>query len=227
MQPYFFPYIGYFQLIHAVVEFILYDNIEFSKKGWINRNRILVNGKAAYITLPLKKASDFLNIRERYLTDSIEDRNKIIRRIKESYRKAHYFEDTFGLIHQILNYDNNNLFDFIYHSIQIVCKYLGINTPVYVSFSIDIDHSLKSEQKVIAIVKKNGGDTYVNLIGGLSLYSQQVFKENGINLKFLQSKPYKYKQYKHEFVPWLSIIDLMMFNPKDEIMDMLNLYTLK
>ncbi len=70
MQPYFFPYIGYFQLINTVDEFVVYDNIEFTKKGWINRNRILVNGKDEYITLPIKKDSDFLHVKDRFLAET-------------------------------------------------------------------------------------------------------------------------------------------------------------
>ncbi len=95
MQPYFLPYIGYFQLINAVDKFVIYDNIEFTKKGWINRNRILVNGKDEFISLPITKASDFLHANQRYLASNFEnEKNKILRKIKESYRKAPYFKIT-------------------------------------------------------------------------------------------------------------------------------------
>ena len=79
MQPYFFPYIGYFQLIKSVDEFVIYDNIQYTKKGWINRNRILVNGTDYLISLPLKKDSDYLNVVDRQLAESWEkDRTKLL-----------------------------------------------------------------------------------------------------------------------------------------------------
>ena len=127
MQPYFFPYIGYFQLINAVDEFIVHDNIQYTKKGWINRNRILSNGKDEYITLPLKNDSDYLNIIDRKLADSWpSDRNKILNKIRESYKKAPFYSDAIPLVEECFLYNDNNLFNFIYHSIRQVCNYLNI-----------------------------------------------------------------------------------------------------
>ena len=154
MQPYLFPYIGYFQLINTVDEFIIYDNIQFTKKGWINRNRILVNGVDAYITLPLKKDSDYLDVKDRYLTDDWNtERNKMVNKIAESYRKAPQFSIVFPLIEMILMYSGKNLFDFILNSLKQINHFLDINTPLIISSSIDIDHELKAEKKVIAAMQ--------------------------------------------------------------------------
>jgi hypothetical protein len=223
MQPYFFPYIGYFQLINSVDNFIIYDNIEFTKKGWINRNRILVNGKDEFITLPLKKDSDFLYIRQRFLADSFHvDKQKILRRIKESYRKAPYFDDAYMLVEEVFNFNHNNLFDFIFNSIKTVCSYLEIKTEFIVSSKININHNLKSEEKVLAICKYFGADTYINAIGGRSLYSHQNFKSENIELRFIQSNEFSYKQFDNDFLPWLSIVDLIMFNSKSVLTNQLN-----
>lgn len=229
MQPYFLPYIGYFQLINVVDKFVIYDNIQFAKKGWINRNRILVNGRDEFITLPLKKDSDYLNIDKRLLADSFEnDREKVLRRIKESYRKAPYFEEVFPVIQDVVTYNSTkNLFFFIFNSVKQICEYLGIRTEFIVSSGIDIDHSLKSEQKVLAIVLKMNAEIYINAIGGQELYSRDNFRNARIELKFIQSDPITYKQFNNEFVPWLSIIDVMMFNSKEEIRKMLHSFTLK
>jgi hypothetical protein len=121
MQPYFFPYIGYFQLMNAVDEFIIYDNIKFTKKGWINRNRILVNGKSSYISIPVKKDSDYLNVKERYIAESwSNERRKLLNRISDSYRKAPYFDLIFTTIQKSVLFEENNLFKFLLHSIEIV-----------------------------------------------------------------------------------------------------------
>ena len=223
MQPYIFPYIGYYQLMNAVDEFVVYDNIEFTKKGWINRNRVLVNGKDEYITLTLKKDSDHLHIKDRFLADTWEtDRKKIINRITESYRKAPHFAAAFEVIQRCILYQDKNLFNFLLHSFHQVNEYLDINTKLVTSSSIEINHSLKSEEKVIAICKAQDATTYINPIGGVGLYNKNNFSNDGIELQFLQAKNVTYTQYKNEFVPWLSIIDVMMFNSKEGIQNILN-----
>lgn len=228
MQPYFFPYLGYFQLMNAVDEFVLYDNIEFTKKGWINRNRILVNGKDDYITLPLKKDSDFLHVKDRVLAESWpQDRKKMLNKISGSYRKAPQFDIVFPLIEKVCLFEGSNLFDFIYHSIDAVKKYLDIPCSLVISSMIPIDHSLRSENKVIAICKDRKASTYINPIGGLELYNAEHFREDGIELRFIKMNPLTYSQFGKEFVPALSVIDVMMFNPREEIKHFLsNGYTL-
>ena len=227
MQPYFFPYIGYFQLINSVDEFILYDNIEYTKKGWINRNRILCEGKERLITLPLKKNSDYLKVVERELSESwVKDKNKMLNVIKSSYNKSPYFSETSDLIFQCLNNSENNLFKFIYNSIISINGYLDIKTRIIVSSSINVDHTLKSQDKVLSLCKAQNADVYINSIGGVELYDKGIFKQNGIELKFIKSNPIQYKQFNNEFVPWLSIIDVLMFNSKDEIKKYINNYKL-
>lgn len=227
MQPYFFPYIGYFQLINSVDEFVIYDNIKFTKKGWINRNRILVNQNEDYISLPLKKDSDYLNVNQRFLSDTWSvDRKKMLNKIVESYRKAPQFEPVYSLFEKCLMIDETNLFDFINHSLKETLKYLSISSKITVSSTIEIDHQLKSEEKVLAICKAQNASTYINPSGGIELYSKERFEQNGIKLQFQKSNPINYLQHKNEFLPWLSIIDVMMFNSIDEIKTMTNNYKL-
>ena len=227
MQPYIFPYLGYFQLVNAVDKFVVYDNIQFSKKGWVNRNRILVNGKEEYLTFPLKKNSDFLDIDKRNLSDTFPvEKTKMLRRIAEAYRKAPHFDLAFPLLQSIINNDEANLFRFIYQSLRAVCTYLEIKTEFIVSSTIPLDHGLKSQAKVIAICNALNADQYINPIGGVELYSGELFKQNNIELKFIQSKPIVYPQFGNEFVPLLSIIDVMMFNTKAEISKYLTLFNL-
>jgi hypothetical protein len=227
MQPYFFPYIGYFQLINSVDEFVIYDNIQYTKKGWINRNRILCNESDKLITLPLKKDSDFKDVFERKLSDTwIDDRNKILNLIKASYRKAPFFSETFEIVQKCLLYDDQNLFNFIFNSIKIINEYLEIKTKMILSSSLNIDHSLKSKHKVIAICKEMNATTYINAIGGVNLYDKDEFLENKIFLNFIKSNSLNYKQFDNEFIPWLSIIDVMMFNSKNRVIELVNSYSI-
>ena len=221
------PYIGYFQLINSVDKFVIYDNIQYTKKGWINRNRILANGKDQLITLPIKKDSDYLNVVERELSESWDkDKSKMLNVIKASYNKAPYFQETFELISKCLNNPEANLFRFIYDSIVLINNHLEIKTPIIISSTIDADHTLKSQDKVLSLCKEQNADVYINSIGGVELYDKETFKQNNIKLNFIKSNPIQYKQFNNEFVSWLSIIDVLMFNSKEQIKEYLNNYTL-
>lgn len=212
MQPYFFPYIGYFQLIAAVDLFIIYDNIKYTKKGWINRNRMLQNGGDVMFSLSLKSDSDYLDVCQRELSTDF-NHNKLLNQFKGAYRHAPYFEQTYPLIEGIVQQENRNLFLFLHHAIVKTCKHLGITTEIKASSGIAIDHNLKSQEKVLALCEAVGARTYVNAIGGLEMYAKEAFREKGVELQFIKSKPFEYAQFGDAFVPWLSIIDVMMFNP--------------
>jgi hypothetical protein len=216
MQPYFFPYIGYFQLIAAVDIFIVYDNIKYTKKGWINRNRMLQNGKDVIFSLPLKSNSDTLDVCERELAADF-NRDKLLNQFKGAYRRAPYFAQTLPLVEQIVGYEEANLFRFLHYSIVRICEHLGITTEIRTSSGYAINHDLKNQDKVLALCEEAGASTYVNTIGGIELYSKKTFREKGVDLNFIQSKPFEYLQFDGAFVPWLSIIDVMMFNPLNTI----------
>jgi hypothetical protein len=146
--------------------------------------------------------------------------------IKSSYSKAPYFKETFELISKCLNNPEDNLFKFIYGSIVLINDYLEIKTPIIISSSTDANHTLKSQDKVLSLCKAQDANVYINSIGGVELYDKTIFKQNGIELNFIKSNPLKYKQFNDEFVPWLSIIDVMMFNSKEQIQEYLNEYIL-
>lgn len=212
MQPYFLPYIGYYQLIAAVDIFVVYDNIKYTKKGWINRNRLLLNGADAMFSLPLKKDSDSLDVVQRELSAEF-DREKLLNQFRGAYARAPHFAQTFPLLERIVHCGEENLFRYIHHSITEVCAYLNIKTEIRISSGIDIDHGLKAQDKVIALCRAAGADTYINAIGGTDLYDRGVFGAQGIELKFIKARPFEYAQFGAPFVPWLSIVDVLMFNP--------------
>ena len=216
MQPYFLPYIGYFQLIRAVDVFILYDNIKYTKKGWINRNRMLQNGKDVIFSVPLKNDSDALDICERELAADFK-RDKLLNQFKEAYRRSPYFEQTYPLHETIVRFEDANLFRFLYNSIVKSCQHLGITTEIRVSSAIAIDHDLKNQNKVLALCEAVGASIYVNAIGGTDLYSKEAFLNEGVDLKFVKSKPYEYPQFGNAFINALSIIDALMFNEPETL----------
>jgi hypothetical protein len=216
MQPYFMPYIGYFQLIAAVDLFIVYDNIKYTKKGWINRNRILRNNEDIMISLPLKAASDTLDVAERQLSADFKP-GKLLAQIEGSYRTAPFFRGTMVLLEEILHCETTNLFHFILQSIVKTCAHLFISTPILASSSFAIGHELKAQDKVLALCAAAGASVYVNPIGGTGLYAHQDFAERGVDLRFLRSTPFEYAQFGAAFVPWLSIIDVMMFNSPETL----------
>lgn len=216
MQPYFLPYIGYFQLISAVDSFIVYDNIKYTKKGWINRNRLLRNGSDALFSLPLKRDSDALTVAERELATDF-NRAKMLNQFKGAYVHAPFFAETWPVLEEIVLFEDQNLFRFIYHSICKMCDYLRVPTEIRMSSLVPINHDLKSQEKVIALCQATGADSYINPIGGSELYNKSEFRAHQVELSFLKSAPFEYRQFDGPFVPWLSIVDVLMFNRLDHV----------
>ena len=226
MQPYLFPYIGYFQLINAVDIFVIFDDVNFIKKGWINRNNILVNGTFNLFSVPLKEASQNKLINQIQLADDNKWRLTFLKTIELNYKKAPFFNDIFLLIQKIINSPSITINDLIYTSILSINNYLNCKTEIIFSSSLTNINHLKGQDKIIAICKTQMATLYINPIGGKELYNIETFKQNGIRLNFLKSKQINYKQYNNDFVPWLSIIDVLMFNSKHDTLILINEYTL-
>ncbi len=227
MQPYFLPYIGYWQLMNYVDQYVIYDNIKYTKKGWINRNRFLQNSTDALFTLPLKSGSDRLNIVEREIAD-VYDARKLLKVFHQAYKKAPYFDETFALCENILLSAETNLFKFLHQSIEHVCSALSISTPRVVSSNLPVEHeSLAAQSKVIAICRALETNHYINPIGGLELYDRHAFEIQGIQIKFLRTNNIVYQQFANPFVPNLSILDVLMFNGASRTRDLLFEFTLE
>ena len=223
MQPYFMPYIGYWQLLAAVDTYVIYDDVNYIKKGWINRNNILVNNDKQMFTISLNGASQNKLINEITIAD---DFTKLRKTITMAYHKAPYYDKVMTLLDKIFSYQSSNLADFIANSIELVCQYLDIQTKIIMSSDIEKDNSLKGQDKILEICKLLNADTYYNAIGGQELYDKSVFEKENIKLCFLKSDIPEYSQYKNAFVPGLSIIDVLMFNSPIEVKQMLTNYKL-
>lgn len=226
MQPYFFPYIGYWQLINIVDKYVVFDDVNYINRGWINRNRILFNGEPKYINIFLKGASQnkLINEIEVDIEEKQIERNLMI--LKQAYKKAPFFQKVFPVIESVLYEKESNLGKFNGLLIQKVCRYLGIDTEIVFSSDLQKDNSLKGQEKIIDICRRLNATDYYNAIGGRNLYCQEKFSQYNIKLHFICAEPIWYKQFGNDFCNNLSIIDVMMFNSKEEIGQFLKMYQL-
>lgn len=225
MQPYFFPYLGYWQLLGAVDKYVVYDDVTYIKGGWINRNNILVNGQSHLITLSLEKPSSFKKINEINITYDIKRREKILKTIEGAYKKAPYFNVIIKEVKELIE-KSVTIADLNYFTILFVKEYLGLNTDIILSSNLNKNNELRGQDKVIHITKLLGGDVYYNAIGGVELYDSSSFAVEGIKLCFLKTDKLEYKQFNNEFVSNLSILDVLMFNSPDEVRELMKKYSL-
>lgn len=226
MQPYIFPYIGYFQLINAVDKFVIYDDVNFIKRGWIHRNNLLINGNANMFSVPLSKPSQNSLINEVVLGDWQPWASKFLKTIEQNYRKAPYFEEAYSLIEDVFSEESTHISELAVRSLKRVTNYLKIDTEFVDSSSIYANEDLKSQHRILDICLKENAGHYINPTGGRELYDKQLFADNGVLLNFIASERVTYPQYKNEFVPWLSIIDVLMFNDVECTKKLLTQFTL-
>ncbi|WP_259015159.1 WbqC family protein [Emticicia fluvialis] len=226
MQPYIFPYIGYFQLINAVDKFIVYDDVAYINKGWINRNNILVAGKASLFTLPLVNASQNRLIRDIAVDNLQAWSKKFLRTIEQSYKKAPFYNETFAILAEVFQSEPANIAELCTKSLKTTSSYLGIKTEFVESSVVYNNQHLKAQERILDICKQENAGHYINPIGGMAIYDKQLFADNKILLNFIKAKPIQYNQFKNEFVPWLSMIDTLMFCPADAIQQYLKEFEL-
>ena len=228
MQPYFMPYIGYFQLISAVDNFVIYDNVQYIKNGWINRNRFLNGADAKFFTVPVSKGmhDDLISQRNIAMQIWCRERKKLCNTLKHAYNKSPFFDDVFPLIEKCFNHENDKIFKVVEHSLLTLNDYLGIQTEIVNASNLGIDETLKAKHRLFAMSKKLNIEHYVNPEGGQELYDKEDFVGHGLTLSFLKAKLMPYVQFENDFVPGLSIIDVLMFNGKEGTRQMLDDYTL-
>ena len=228
MQPYFFPYLGYWQLMNAVDRYVVYDDVNFIKGGRINRNDILMQNQPGHINLILSGASPNKLIREVKVNNQSLTQSKLLRTIEQCYSKAPEFSAVMPILTDIITQTETNLSEYLYYSFQKIGAYLGITTQLIMSSSLDKDSSLKGHHKVISICRLLGGTKYYNSINGVPLYVPHLadFQQAGIELLFPKLRAIQYRQFHGEFIPNLSIIDVMMFNSREECHRLLGEYDL-
>lgn len=248
MQPYFMPYIGYFQAINAVDKYILYGNVNYEKKSWVNRNRLMQrNGVIEQMVVPLKKNSSNALIKEIVIDYSADWQRRLLRSIQTNYGKAPYFEETFSLLTSIFGKPYETLMELNSESIKAVSHHMGITSEIVSDNSqyddmeeklrrsddvyVEFPYMLKTRPnrrtaRVIEMCKREESNHYINAIGGMALYCKEELAQYGIQLEFIKTKPIVYDQFNNKFEPYLSIIDVLMHNGKNKTKQMLEEYEL-
>lgn len=223
MQPYFMPYIGYFQLMAAVDQYVVYDDVNYIKGGWVARNYLIIGGEKKMFHIELSGASPNKLFNEIDIKDNF---HKLRNTLQTNYSKAPYFTQTMNLMEQIFSCGDRRLSNFISNSFSVIWSYLSIDTQILMSSEIDKDNTLRGEAKVIEICKQLKAEKYYNAIGGQELYDKTRFQQNNIELKFLQPILKEYPQTSSSFVPGLSMIDVLMNNSVSDVRKLLDCYEL-
>lgn len=249
MQPYFFPYVGYFQAIHAVDKYILYENLDYITEGWMHRNRILVkNQNPIYINAHIVGKSSNKKIKEIELVQNNSWKKKTLNSISLNYRGSNFYDETFALIEPLILNDPKYLFEFNANIIKKISIYLDLKTQIISSNKNleQLEHDLntidkndysifpelkktmpiKKVARVLKICEIEKATVFINAIGGMELYTKDEFKKYNIDLFFIETKPYSYKQFSNNYFPHLSIIDVLMHNGKTGTMEILKNYNL-
>ena len=229
MQPYLFPYIGYFQLIHAADRFVVYDDVAYIKQGWINRNRVLINGAPSFFSVPIKHASSFTLICDTQIDDDQQHMRwveKLLKTFDNAYRRAPEFPRVFPVVEQVFSRQTTKIADLAVASVKAVASLLEMKTTFVDSSTKYGNAALKGEDRVLSICAAEGADEYVNVPGGKMLYARDRFEACGIRLAFIQPRSIEYRQFGGPFVPWLSIVDVLMFNPVETVRRYLDDYDL-
>lgn len=228
MQPYFFPYLGYFSLIDLSERFILFDTVQFIRHGWIERNRILKpNGEFLYIKVPLEKHSRNTLIKEIKIRHE-NWREKIVEQLVPYKKNAPYYQQTLNVIKSSWNIETDSIVKLNENILKTVCTYIGIKTSIEVwsELGITIDNICEPDEWALEICKKMNANTYYNPIGGIGFFKTQKYTDQSIEIYFLKSVPKLYNQFGNKFMENLSIIDVMMFNSINQIQSMLASYEL-
>jgi len=224
MQPYFFPYIGYFQLMKVADVFVFYDDVQYMKGGWINRNRILLDGEPVWLTLPVRRASITLPINQRhYLLDN-DQINAIMHRLRVSYEETPAYAQVLPTLNDLFAFDGSNVAAFNMNLLTELARKLDINCQFVASSELEKTPGLKGQEKVIDVCRRLGATEYINSIGGFDLYDQHAFRQSGVELSFLRARTTNYAQAGKSHVPFLSIIDVLMFNSFERTKPLLDEY---
>ena len=228
MQPYFFPYLGYFQLVQAVDDFVFYDDVMFIKKGWINRNRILMQGKEFLFTIPLEKQSQNKTIRESNVAWGPEFPTKLIAQLHAAYKKSPFFDQVMPRIEALFAQKPESMAELAGKSIELVWQYLGLEKRFHYSSQLSDNHAEGRAERLIHLTKRLGSSTYINALNGQSLYEKDFFAAQGIDLSFIKPTLIPYSQGKSgDFISGLSIIDVLMWNEPSRIIQFLTQYSLE
>lgn len=221
MQPYLFPYLGYYQLVHHVETFVFLDDVTFIKQGYIHRNTIRLDGKPHRFALPVKNQSSYRLINDHYFLDG----SMLIDLVALAYKNAPHYSRVMPLVAEVIDQSERNVAKLAARSVSIVFEYLGLDRRILFSSEINKNNTLKAQERVINICQVLGAQRYTNSIGGISLYSRSDFSTAGIVLEFIRIRNEMiYQTQNYPYLPGLSMIDVLMICPHDQVLTLLEMY---
>lgn len=223
MQPYLFPYIGYFQLICAVDEFVIYDDVNYIRQGYINRNTILMGDTPQRFTIAVPGASSFKKISELSFDANVD---KVLKTLRQAYHKKPYFEPIYNLVERVLTNDERQIPLVCRRAIKEIFTWLGVEKSLCLASELNYSRTATTSGKVIDICHVLGGNHYVNSIGGQHLYHRDDFSAHGLKMSFIKMSEIIYPQGGINFHPGLSIIDVLMNCSPAEVKSLLGKYEL-
>jgi hypothetical protein len=226
MQPYFFPYLGYFQLAASVDTFVFYDDVNFRKGGFVNRNRLLVSGRVGYFTVPLSKASSSSTIDQVQIDGSKPWRRRLATTLRSSYARAPHFRAVFELFERVSSLEDGRISELAKRSVRLVAEYVGLATTFVDSSSVYGNAERSGVERVLDVCRRENAAAYHNLPGGAKLYGDDEFERAGLCLRFVAPRVAPYPQFSAPFVPNLSMLDVLMFNDAASVREKLSQYSL-
>lgn len=222
MQPYFMPYIGYFQLMAAVDKYVIFDDVNYIKRGWSARNNIIVNGQKHLFNITVEGGSQNNLYTQVTISD---DFFKFRKTLEMSYKKAPYYNDTMEVLEKVFSFKDRRFNHFIRNSFVQLFDYLGITTEFILSSDLANNKELKGKNKILDICELLGASDYYNAIGGRELYDYQEFGDRGVRLSFVKPILEPYPQLSTAFIPALSMIDVLMMNSREKVLSLLNKFS--
>jgi hypothetical protein len=224
MQPYLFPYLGYFQLMHSVDRFVLFDDVAFIKRGWINRNRILLDGDDYLFTIPLEGASQNRRICDIETVGDMKWKSRLLKTVERAYRGAPHFDSTFALMEATFATGERNIARLIAHSVDLIARHIGLCVRLVATSQSYENSRLKGQDRILDICMQERATAYHNAIGGQELYDHGRFAWEGIELRFIRPHLREYAHKAATFIPGLSIIDVLMWNDVSTVRAMASEY---
>jgi hypothetical protein len=231
MQPYFFPYIGYFQLIEYVDKWIVFDDVQYIRKGWVNRNRVLhpdIQKGWQYLTVPVRKHKKGTFISSIRINNDLRWKEELLGKLSHYKRSAPYYSQVEEMILECFSFESGALSQWLVNCLSIVCERLSIDFDyeIFSEMSQEIKPAEHAGQWALNIASSTGADVYVNPPGGWNIFDEDEFTQKGIDLKFINPEIVEYKQGRREFLPGLSILDVMLWNNEGEVKELLTSFTL-
>lgn len=210
MQPYLLPYLGYFHLMSAVDRFIIHDDVQYIKGGWINRNRFLRDGEPVIFTLPVRQGGHNRLISESHYADQLpEALSRILRQFDAAYRGSDHYRAVVTFLRGVAPLGERSVVTFNAFMLRVLAKTFGLRASFSLSSELGIDPRSRGQDRVIEICRRVGADCYLNPLGGRDLYDREAFARAGLHLGFIESTFLQYPQASNSFVPALSIVDVL------------------